>query len=58
MTMDELEVELMVAQETISEAEEAFTKLREDYHALREHTDVLEKLLRDHEIAFPEFWGW
>lgn len=57
MTMNELEVELMVARETISEAEESFTQLREDYHALREHTDALEKLLRNHEIAFPEFLG-
>lgn len=56
--MNELEIELMVAKETIREAEESFDKLRRDYHALREHADKLEAILRAHEILFPEFWGW
>lgn len=56
--MTDLELELMVAHETIHEAEEAFDKLRKDYHALREHTDTLEAILRMHDIPFPEFWGW
>lgn len=54
----DLEIELLMAQETIREAEECFDKLRKDYHALREHTDKLETILRDHDIPFPEFWGW
>ena len=58
MTVNDLEIELAIAEETILEAEECFSKLREDYHALREHTDVLEKLLKDHGIKVPEFWGW
>lgn len=55
---DELELELMIANETIREAEEAFGQLRKDYHALREHTDKLEAILREHNIPFPAFWGW
>lgn len=58
MTQYELEIELMVAQETIREAEEAFGKLRKDYHELRKHTDQLESILKEHNISFPEFWGW
>lgn len=58
MTQYELEIELMVAQETIREAEEAFDKLRQDYHELRKHTDRLESILKEHNISFPEFWGW
>lgn len=58
MTDLELELELLVANETIREAEEAFDQLRKDYHALREHTDALEALLREHNIPFPPFWGW
>lgn len=55
---NELELELMVANETIRETEEAFDKLRKDYHALREHTDKLEAILLKHNIPFPAFWGW
>lgn len=58
MTQYELEIELKVAQETIREAEEAFDKLRQDYHGLRKHTDRLESILKKHNISFPEFWGW
>lgn len=54
----DLLTELAVANETIQEAEEAFDKLRKDYHSLREHTDRLEAILREHNIPFPEFWGW
>ncbi len=54
----DLELELMVANETIREAEEAFGQLREDYHALQEYTDKLEDILREHNIPFPTFWGW
>lgn len=55
---NELELELMIANETIREAEECFDQLRKDYHALREHTDQLEAILREHNIPFPQFWGW
>ena len=47
MNQNELELELIVAQETIREAEEAFDQLRKDYHALREHTDKLEAILKE-----------
>ena len=56
--MTYLELELMVANETIREAEESFDQLRKDYHALREHTDKLEAILKEHDIPFPKFWGW
>lgn len=52
------ETELIVANETIKEAEGAFARLRMEYQALREHTVVLEAILKKHGIAFPEFWGW
>lgn len=55
---NELELELMIANETIREAEECFDQLRKDYHALREHTDQLEAILREHNIPFPQFWSW
>ena len=54
----DLLIELAVANQTIKEAEEAFDKLSKDYHLLREHTDRLEAILREHNIPFPEFWGW
>lgn len=50
--------EKVLAKNTIKEAEEAFDKLCKDYHLLREHTDRLEAILREHNIPFPEFWGW
>ncbi len=56
--MTDLELELMVANETIREAEEVFDRLRKDYHALREHADKLETILKEHGIPFPAFWGW
>jgi hypothetical protein len=56
--MTDLELELMVANETIREAEKSFNQLRKDYNALREHTDELESILREYGIPFPEFWGW
>ena len=40
----DLLIELAVANQTIKEAEEAFDKLRKDYHLLREHTDRLEAI--------------
>jgi len=52
-----LEIELMVVKK-IHEAEKSFNKLRKGHHALWEHTDKLEAILRAHEIPFQEFWGW
>ena len=56
--MTDLELELQIAEYSLQEADEAFTKLRKDYHALRAHADALEELLRNHGIEFPEFCGW
>lgn len=47
MTQYGLEIELMVAQETIIVAEKAFSKLRQDYHELRKHTDQLKRILKN-----------
>ena len=55
--MTDLELELVVANETIREAEEAFDQLRKDYQVLREYTDKLEAILKEHRIAFPSFGG-
>lgn len=56
--MTDLKLELQIAECALQEADEAFTKLREDYQELREHADVLEALLRNHGIDFPDFCGW
>jgi len=55
--MTNLEVEYMVAEEALREAEESFGQLREDYHHLREYTDLLETLLRNDGIDYPVFYG-
>lgn len=56
--MTEMEIDLQIAEVALQEANEAFTKLREDYQELREHANILEALLRDHGIAYPDFCGW
>lgn len=56
--MTDLELDYMIANEALQEAEESFTTLREDYHSLREHTDQLETILRNHGINYPDFCGW
>ena len=56
--MTDLEVELQIAECSLQEADEAFTKLREDYRELRAHADVLEALLRNYGIEYPNFCGW
>lgn len=56
MTIDPVEYELLKYE--LQEAGEAFTKLREDYHALRIHTDELKATLDNHGIAYPDFCGW
>ena len=53
-----LDIELQIAEVALQEAEESFAQLREDYHKLREHADILEELLKDHCIEFPEFCEW
>lgn len=56
MTIDPIEYEIMTYE--LQEAYEAFTKLREDYHALREHTDELEAILSSHGLPYSNFCGW
>ena len=56
--MTDLELDYMIAEEALREAEECVNNLREDYHELRAHADMLEKLLRDHGIEYPDFFGW
>lgn len=56
--MTDLELDYIIAEEALQEAEESFTKLREDYQSLRKHTDQLETILRNHGIKFPDFCGW
>ena len=56
--MTNLEIDLQIAEVALLEADEAFRKLREDYHELREHADVLETILRNHKISFPDFCGF
>lgn len=56
--MRDLELELMIANEELREANETFAQLRKEYHSLRMHTDMLEEILRAHELPFPLFWGW
>lgn len=56
--MSNLDIELQIAEVALQEAEESFAQLREDYHRLREHADILEELLKDHCIEFPEFCAW
>ena len=56
--MTDLELDYQIAEAALQEADEAFAKLREDYHALRAHTDELETILRNRGIDYPDFCGW
>ena len=56
--MTDLEMEYQIAEFALQDANEAFEKLREDYHELREHADKLEEILREHGIEYPDFCGW
>ena len=56
--MTDLELDFQIAALSLQEADEAFTKLRDDYHELREHTEELETILRNHGIEYPDFCGW
>ena len=56
--MTELELDLQIAEVALSEADEAFKELRDDYHELREYADKLETILRNHNIYFPDFCGF
>lgn len=56
MTVDPVDYELLKFE--LQEADEAFQKLREDYHALRTYADELESRLSDHGIEYPDFCGW
>ena len=53
--IQELETELVVAENTIHEAEESFQQLRSDYHTLREYSFILQNILLKNEISFPNF---
>lgn len=46
---------MLVVQEALQEAEKCFEKHREDYHSLRAHADLLEALLRNNGIDYPDF---
>jgi len=52
--IQERETELAVAEYTIHEANEAFQYLRQDYHKLLEHASMLEEILHQNGIPFPE----
>lgn len=54
----ELEIEYAINQAALQEAEECFGQIRKDYQLLREYTDKLEALLREHGIDYPVFYGW
>lgn len=56
--MTDLELDLQITEVALLEADEAFRKLRDDYHELREHADVLETILRNHGLTFPDFCGF
>lgn len=56
--MTDLELDLQIAEVALLEADEAFRKLREDYHELNSHADELETILRNHGISFPDFCGF
>ena len=56
--MTDLEMDYQIAETALEEAEEAFEKLREDYHALRRYADELEAILQNHGIDYPSFCGW
>lgn len=56
--MTDLELDYQIAEAALEEADEAFTKLREDYLALRDHADELKAILRNHGIEYPDFCGW
>ena len=56
--VNDLEFELMVANEIVWEAEETFAQLQKEYQAFRQSTDMLESLLKKHDISFPQFQEW
>ena len=53
----ELETELVVAENTIHEAEESFQQLRDDYHTLQEYSFALQNILAKNGISFPKLYG-
>ena len=55
--IQELETELVVAENTIHEAEESFQQLREDYHTLQEYSFSLQDILAKNGISFPKLYG-
>ena len=55
--IQELEPELVVAENTIHEAEESFQQLREDYLTLQEYSFALQDILAKNGISFPKLYG-
>lgn len=55
--MTDIEIDYMIAEEALSEAEEYLKQLRKDYQELREHAMKLEELLKANKINYPEFYG-
>lgn len=55
--IQEFETELVVAENTIHEAEESFQQLREDYLTLQEYSFALQDILAKNEISFPKLYG-
>lgn len=55
--IQKLETELVVAENTIHEAEESFQQLREDYLTLQEYSFALQDILAKNGISFPKLYG-
>lgn len=55
--IQELETELVVAENTIHEAERSFQQFREDYHTLQEYSFTLQDILAKNGISFPKLYG-
>lgn len=55
--IQELETELVVAENTIHEAEESFQQLREDYLTLQKYSFALQDILAKNGISFPKLYG-
>lgn len=48
-------LELMIAEETIREAGEAFSLLRSDYHELQSYVLLLEDTIRSYGLKLPDY---
>ena len=48
-------LELMIAEETLREADEAFSLLRSDYHELQSYVLLLEDTIRSYGLKLPDY---